>query len=130
MHCEEYFVLKSTMETLFILILIIEFKLLLDSLDLISALMNLKWLKHFSRVVFENGAHLQSSISNIIGFQSSLPLPNLHNWGWLHIIDVKIVVGIMYKFGVARTLRKLIRILALIYTFHRFHGLRLIAVII
>ena len=81
MHCEEYFVLKSTTERLFILIFITEFKLLLDILDLISILMSLKWQENISRVALENGVHLQSSISNIIGFQSSLSLPNLHNLG-------------------------------------------------
>ena len=131
MHCEEYFVLKSTTERLFILILIIEFKLLLDSLDLISVLMNLKWLKNLSRVAFENGVHRQSSISNMIGFQSSLSLPNLHNLGQ-RSADVNIGIDITWKFGVAilQRLKKLIWILALIYTFHRFHELHLIAVII
>ena len=81
MHCEEYFVLKSTTERLFILIFITEFKLLLDILDLISVLMSSKWQENISRVAFENGVHLESSISNMIGFQYSLSLPNLHNLG-------------------------------------------------
>ena len=128
-------ILKSTVERFFILILVIEFKLLSDSLEHLSVLMSLKWSNlssfNLSRVAFENGVHLESLISNMIGFQSSLSLPNLHNLGQ-RSADVNIGIDVTWKFGVAilQRLKKLIWILALIYTFHRFHELHLIAVII
>ena len=120
---------------LFIWILIIEFKLLLDYLDLISVLMSLKWLKIFP------GWHMK--LVFIYKFQlatwlvSSLLFPYL-----IYIICTKRLQVLHYwcqnsdTYNIhiqctrfSRTLMKLIWILALIYTFHRFHRLCFIAVI-